>query len=98
MRVPTPTRLLRRKRAMMIGQLDLRIVPDRDREHGGIQFNPSIIGIAGAPMLGGIGSNRSAAKEALGSKISELVLPANLETVHKSVRPSRGMEFHGQIA
>jgi hypothetical protein len=35
---------------------------------GGIQFNPSVMGIAGASVLGGIvavGSNRSTAKEAL---------------------------------
>ena len=35
---------------------------------GGIQFNPSVMGIAGAAVLGGIvavGSNRSTAKEAL---------------------------------
>jgi hypothetical protein len=34
---------------------------------GGIQFNPSVVGIAGAAVLGGIvavGSNRSTAKEA----------------------------------
>jgi hypothetical protein len=36
---------------------------------GGIQFNPSLMGIAGAAVLGGIvavGSNRSSSKEALG--------------------------------
>jgi hypothetical protein len=35
---------------------------------GGIQFNPSVMGIAGAAVLGGnvaVGSNRSTAKEAL---------------------------------
>jgi hypothetical protein len=35
---------------------------------GGIQFNPSVMGIAGAAVLGGIvavGSNRSTSKEAL---------------------------------
>jgi hypothetical protein len=35
---------------------------------GGIQFNPSVMGIAGTAVLGGIvavGSNRSTAKEAL---------------------------------
>jgi len=36
---------------------------------GGIQFNPSVMGIAGAAVLGGIvavGSNRSTANEASG--------------------------------
>jgi hypothetical protein len=35
---------------------------------GGIQFNPSVVGIAGAAVLGGIvlaGSNRSTAKQAV---------------------------------
>ena len=41
---------------------------------GGIQFNPSVMGIASAALLGGIvvvGSNRSTAKEAL-SELSAL--------------------------
>ena len=36
---------------------------------GGVQFNPSVMGIAGAAVLGGIvavGSNRSTAKEGNG--------------------------------